>query len=323
MLFSRRATLLVAGSLASPALINPALAQGGGFVTVGGGPPGGTAFPVGAAVAQAIGQAMPGVRAQMQQTGGSFENIQLVGRGRAEFGLSVADSLTIGFTGRDPQRFPRALTGLRVVASLLPFHVHILMRADAGVRRIEDLRGKRITVGAAGGGTEGNARAIFAAAGLSFADLGRVEFLSGNETVDAIRDRRIDGMFLTTGIGASALRDLAGSVPVVAVPVPHALIARMNDPAYAPAEITAGTYPVQGLPVETAVIWFQLFCDERLPAATVTAALEGIFGNLAQFRAAHPGLRDFDLPTTNQGWSIPGHPAAIAFLRARGVAVGA
>lgn len=317
MRFSRRAALLAAGSLATPAV-----GQSGGFVTVGGGPPGGSFFPVGAAVAQAIGQVMPGVRAQMQQTGGSFENIQLVGRGRAEFGLAVADALAIGFHGRDPQRFPRALTGLRVVASMLPLHAHILVRADSGVRRIEDLRGKRITAGAAGGGTEGNARAIFAAAGLSFADFGRVEFLSPSETVDAIRDRRIDGIFSTTNIGASVLRDLAGSIPVVAVPVPHALIARMNDTAYGPGEIPAGAYPIVGLPVETAEIWVQLFCDERLPAATVTASLEGIFGNLTQFRAALPQLNDFDLATTTRGWPIPGHPAAIAFLRARGVAVG-
>lgn len=303
-----------AGAVARPA-------RAARFINVGAGHSGGTFFPVGAAVVAAISASMPDVRAQVQQTGGSHENIQLVLRRRAEFGLALADALSAALRGTDERRYPRPQPTLRGVAALFPSYVHLAVRADAGIRTIQDLRGKRITVGAAGGGTESNARAILAAAGMSFADLGRVEFLSGTDTADAIRDRRIDGLFLSTGLGASALVEIGRSIDLRFVPIPTEIIAAIGDAAYILGEVPAGPYKAEGLPSPTAIVWTHLFCDASMQDATVAQVLEAIFANLDQFRGAHASLRSFSLEQAVQGMPIAFHDAALRFFAARGIAV--
>ncbi|WP_160119791.1 TAXI family TRAP transporter solute-binding subunit [Rhodovarius lipocyclicus] len=301
-----------AGAAATPA-------HAARFINVGAGHSGGAFFPVGVAVVAAISASMPDVRAQVQQTGGSHENIQLVLRRRAEFGLALADALSAAVRGTDERRYPRPLPSLRGVAALFPSYVHLAVRADSGIRTLQDLRGKRITVGAAGGGTESNARTILAAAGISFADLGRIEFLSGTDSADAIRDRRIDGLFLSTGLGASALVEIGRSIDLRFVPIPAETITAIGDAAYILGEVPAGTYQAQGLPAPTAIVWTHLFCDASMPNATVTQVLEAIFANLDPFRGAHGSLRSFSLQRAVQGMPIAFHDAARDFFVARGI----
>jgi TRAP transporter TAXI family solute receptor len=308
------AAALAAGLAAAPA-------RAARFINLGTGHSGGSFFPVGAAVVAAISEAMPDVRAQVQQTGGSHENIQLVTRRRAEFGLALADALSSATRGTDARRYPRPLPSLRGVAALFPSYVHLAVRADSGIRTLQDLRGKRLTVGAAGGGTESNARDILTAAGMSFADLGRVEFLSGTDTADAIRDRRIDGLFLSTGLGASALIEIGSSIDLRFVPIPPETITAIGDAAYVAGQVPAGTYRAEGLPAPTAIVWTHLFCDQSLPAATVRQVLEAVFARLDQFRGAHASLRAFSLEQAVQGMPIAFHEGAAAFFAERGVTV--
>jgi TRAP transporter TAXI family solute receptor len=308
------AAALAAGLAAAPA-------RAARFINLGTGHSGGSFFPVGAAVVAAISEAMPDVRAQVQQTGGSHENIQLVTRRRAEFGLALADALSSATRGTDARRYPRPLPSLRGVAALFPSYVHLAVRADSGIRTLQDLRGKRLTVGAAGGGTESNARDILTAAGMSFADLGRVEFLSGTDTADAIRDRRIDGLFLSTGLGASALIEIGSSIDLRFVPIPPETITAIGDAAYVAGQVPAGPYRAEGLPAPTAIVWTHLFCDQSLPAATVRQVLEAVFARLDQFRGAHASLRAFSLEQAVQGMPIAFHEGAAAFFAERGVTV--
>lgn len=314
---SRRS--LGAAAFAAGMAVSPARASR--FVNLGAGHSGGGFFPVGAAVVAAISEAMPDVRAQVQQTGGSHENIQLVSRRRAEFGLALADALSSATRGADARRYPRPLPSLRGVAAMFPSYVHLAVRADSGIRTLQDLRGKRLTVGAAGGGTESNARDILAAAGMSFADLGRIEFLSGTDTSDAIRDRRIDGFFLSTGLGASALIEIGSSIDLRFVPIPSETIAAIGDTAYVAGQVPVGPYRAEGLPAPTAIVWTHLFCDQSLPAATVQQVLEAVFVRLDQFRGAHASLRAFSLEQAVVGMPIPFHEGAAAFFAARGVTV--
>lgn len=306
--------LAAAASLGSVA----SLAHAARFINVGTGHSGGSFFPVGAAVTAAISAALPDVRAQVQQTGGSHENVQLVLRGRAEFGMALADVLSAAARGADPRRYPKPVTSLRGVVALFPSYLHLVVRADSGIRMLQDLRGKRLTVGAAGGGTESNARAILAAAGMSFEDLGRVEFLSGNDTADALRDRRIDGFFLSTGLGASAVVEIGRSVPLRFVPIPAEVIAATKDPALIAGQVPVGPYEAEGLPAPAPVVWTHLFCDASMPATTVRQVLEAIFGRLDQFRGAHAALRPFSLETAVSGMPIPFHEGAAAFFAEHG-----
>ncbi len=320
---SRRDILRVsAAAVAAGALPFATSAQAAEFITIGSGHSGGSFYPVGVAVANAIGTGAGESRVQVQQTGGSHENIQLVNRGRAELGLALADVLSSAARGADEKRYPKPVPGLRGIAAIFPSYVHLIVRADSGIKKVEDLRGRKITVGAPGGGSETNARAILGAAGMTFADLGRVEFLSGDGTGDAIRNRRIDGFFLSTGLGASAVRELETGVELAAVPIPQALVAKIGDAAYISSEMPAKAYGIQGLPAPSVVIWTHLFCDEKLSADKVKAYLDGIFKNLEAFRGTHASLREFSVERAVMGMPIPFHDGAKAFFAARGVTTG-
>nr|WP_176025041.1 TAXI family TRAP transporter solute-binding subunit [Brucella pseudintermedia] len=319
-----RRTLLTVSAGAAAALLLPAIpaSRAADFVTIGSGHAGGSFYPIGAAVANAIDSALPDGRVQVQQTGGSHENIQLVSRGRADLGLALADALSMAYNGTDPQRYPEPIPNLRGIAAIFPSYVHLIVRADSGIKSLADLRGRKITVGAPGGGTESNARAILKAAGLSFDDLGRVEFLSGDDTGDAMRNRRIDGFFLSTGLGASAIRELETGVKLQAVPIPAEVVAKIGDPAYISAPMAEGTYGIEGLPTESVVIWTQLFCDEKVPSERVQTYLTAIFAELGTFRSAHASLADFSLERATSGMPIPFHDGAKAFFASRGITVG-
>ncbi|MDQ8730229.1 TAXI family TRAP transporter solute-binding subunit [Bradyrhizobium sp. LHD-71] len=320
---SRRDFISASAAAAATAVVAPAtVARAAEFVTIGSGHSGGSFYPVGVAVANAVGAGLRDVRVQVQQTGGSHENIQLVTRGRAELGLALADTLSMAHRGSEPKRYPKPLPDLRGIAAIFPSYVHLLVRADSGIKRIEDLRGRNITVGAPGGGSETNARAILAAAGMSFADLGRVEFLSGDDTGDAIRNRRIDGFFLSTGLGASAVRELETSVELAAVPILASVVAAIGDGAYISSEMQAGAYRVQGLPAPSVVIWTHLFCDEKQPSEKIQSYLAAVFDKLDAFRSTHASLREFSIERAVMGMPIPFHEGAKAFFASRGVKIG-
>lgn len=320
---SRRTFLTVSGG-ATAALLMPSIpaARAADFVTIGTGHSGGSFYPIGAAIANAIGTGITDGRVQVQQTGGSHENIQLVTRGRADLGLALADALSMAYKGADPQRYPEPMPSLRGIAAIFPSYVHLIVRTDSGIKSLADLRGRKITVGAPGGGTESNARAVLNAAGLSFDDLGRVEFLSGDDTGDAMRNRRIDGFFLSTGLGASAIRELETGVDLQAVPIPADVVASIGDPAYISSPMAAGAYGIKGLPAESVVIWTQLFCDEKIPSERVQAYLTAIFADLDTLRSAHAALANFSLEWATSGMPIPFHDGAKAFFASRGITVG-
>ncbi|WP_072387140.1 TAXI family TRAP transporter solute-binding subunit [Hyphomicrobium sp. CS1BSMeth3] len=320
---SRRSFLSTSAAAVAAGVLAPTLpAQAADFVTIVGGPTGGSFYPISVAVANAISTALPDTRVQVQQTGGSNLNVTLVMGGKAELGIALADVLSTAMRGADPKRFPKPMQGLRGIASIFPSHVHLMVRADSGIKSIEDLRGRIMNVGAPGGGSETNARAILAASGMSFEDLKRVDFLGAGDAGDAVRNRRIDGFFLSTGLGAPMVQELQTGVDMVAVPIPAELVKKIGDSAYVATEIPSGTYQVQGLPAPGVVVWTQLFCSESHPAEKVRSYLEAIFADLQKFRSGHAALREFSLERAVQGMPIPLHDGAKTFFAAHGVTAG-
>src|SRR5690606_41030186 len=108
--------------------------------------------------------------------------------------------------------FRAPLTKLRAIAGTYNNYIQVVASAESGIRSLEDLKGKRISVGAPKSGTELNARAIFAAAGLSYDDMRRVEFLPYAESVELIKNRQLDATLQSSGLGMAAIRDLASTI---------------------------------------------------------------------------------------------------------------
>src|SRR5690606_4262309 len=182
------------------------------------------------------------------------ENLNLLQAGRGEVAFTLGDSLSAAWKGDPEVGFKAPLNKLRGLAAIYPNYVQIVASAESGIRTLADLKGKRVSVGAPRSGTELNARAVFKAAGLSYEDFGKVEYLPFGESVELIKNRQLDATLQSAGLGVASIRDLATAVKIVVVPVPADVIEKIGDAAYQAATIPAGTYEGQTSDVPTAAI---------------------------------------------------------------------
>ncbi len=194
------------------------------------------------------------MKVSVQSTKASVENLNLLQAGRGEIAFTLGDSLSLAWAGDAEAGFARKLDKLRGIAAIYPNYIQIVASASSGIKTLADLKGKRISVGAAKSGTEINARAVLKGAGLTYADLRKVEYLPFAESVEQIKNRQLDVTLQSAGLGVSSIRDLATSIDVVIVSIPAAMVAKIGDPAYQPNVISAGTYRGQDQAVETATI---------------------------------------------------------------------
>ena len=181
------------------------------------------------------------------------------------------------------------------------------------------MKGKRLSVGAAKSGTELNARAVLKAAGLSYNDLGKVEYLHFGASVDLMKNRQLDAALLSAGLGVSAIRDLATSVAIVMIPVPADVVAKIGDPAYQPTIIPAHTYDGQNADVPAISIQNYLVTSSDLKPDLVYAMTKAIFDNLPTLVAAHSAARDIKLESAAAAGPVPLDEGAERFYKEKGV----
>jgi TRAP transporter TAXI family solute receptor len=280
---------------------------------------GGVNYPLGVALADAIGRTMPGIKASVQATTGSVENLNLLQAGRGEIAFTLGDSLSDAWKGNEDAGFKTPLKKLRGIAAIYLNYIQIVARADTGIKTLADLRGKRVSVGAQKSGTELNARAIFAAAGLTYKDLGKVEYFPFGESVELMKDRRLDATLQSAGLGVSGLRYLATSVDVVIVPIPVDVIKKTRDPAYLPATIPANTYRGQTADVPAAAVQNYLVTQDGVSNETAYGMTKALWTNLGPLSAAHAAAKAIDPKRALEGMPVPLHPGAAKYSTEVGI----
>jgi TRAP transporter TAXI family solute receptor len=276
-------------------------------------------YSLGVALGDAIEKTMPSVKASVQTTKGSAENLSLLQAGRGEIAFALGDSLSAAWKGSLEAGFKSPLRKLRGIAALYPNYVHIVARADAGIRSLADLKGKKVSVGAPKSGPEINARAIFRAAGVSYGDFAKVEYLPFGESIELMKSRQIDATLQSAGLGASSLRDLATSVDIVVVPIPASVIRKAHDPAYLPATIPANTYRGQTADVASAVVRNFLVTHEDVSNDLAYGMTKALWSDLGELAAAHPAAKAIDIGHAVEGIPVPLHPGALRYYKEAGV----
>jgi uncharacterized protein len=289
------------------------------FVTVLTGGQAGIYYPLGVALANIIGKDVPNVRATAQVTRASAENLNLLQAGRGELALTLADSLSDAWQGNAEAGFPNKLDRLRTVSATYNNYIQIVASADSGIRTLADLKGKRVSVGAARSGTELNARAVFRAAGLTYQDLSRVEYLPFGESVELIKNRQLDATLQSAGLGVASIRDLATAVRIVMIPVPADVIAKIGDAAYQASVIPAGTYEGQTADVPTAAIPNFLVTHSGVSEELVYRMTKAMYENIDTLYAAHNAARVIKRENAATGSPVPLHPGAERYYREVGV----
>ena len=310
---------LVALLVAASALTTPVAQAADTFVNVLTGGTSGVYYPLGVALANVIGKAMPSLKTSVQATKASVENLNLLQAGRGEIAFTLGDSLSDAWKGNEEAGFKTPLKKLRGIAAIYPNYIQIVARADSGIKTLADLKGKNISVGAPKSGTELNARAIFTAAGMTYKDFAKVEYLPFGESVELMKNRQLDATLQSAGLGVSALRDLATSVDIVVVTIPADVIKKTNDPAYLPATIPANTYRGQTTDVQAAAVQNFLVTHEGVSNDTVYGMTKALWTNLDQLIAAHSAAKAIDLKNALAGMPIPLHPGAQKYYKEVGV----
>ena len=220
---------------------------GGGkvFLNIATGGTAGTYYPLGGAMADIFNKNIPNCNASAQSTGASVANVNLLQQGKVDIGFIQNDIAYYAATGTEMFK-GKKVDGLLGMATLYPETVQIVTLRKSGIKSVADFKGKRVAVGAAGSGTEANARQIMAAYGITY-DMCNVQYLSFAEASSALKDGNVDVAFVTAGHPTAAIQDISTTHDVVLIPMPadkaDALIAKY--PFYTKVVIPAKTYNKQ------------------------------------------------------------------------------
>lgn len=308
----------LAGALALAWATAPAAAQGQQFINVLTGGTSGVYYPLGVALAKIYGDNMPGTRTQVQATKASVENLNLLQEGGGEIAFTLGDSLAFAWEGNEEAGFRGKLDKLRAVAAIYPNYIQLVATAESGIKTITDLKGKSLSVGAPRSGTELNTRAILAAAGMSYQDLGQVQYLPFAESVELMKNRQLDATLQSAGLGVASIRDLATTNPVTIIEVPPDLVTKIGPP-YAPGTIPAGTYNGQTEDRQTATVINFLVTHDGVPEEPVYQMTKLLFENLDGLTAAHSAARSISLEGATANLPVPLHPGAERYYREKGI----
>ena len=301
------------------ALTIAATAHAQEFVTVLTGGTSGVYYPMGVALSQVYGKAMPGSKTSAQVTKASAENLNLLQAGRGEIAFTLGDALGDAWKGDAEAGFKTPLNKLRTIAAIYPNYIQIVAAADSGIKTLADLKGKRVAVGAPKSGTELNARTIFKGAGMSYKDFAKVEYLPFGESIELMKNRQLDATLISAGLGVSAIRDLATSVKIIIVPVPADVIAKIGEAAYQAGTVPANTYNGQAEAVSTVAIHNFLVSHEGVSTDAAYKMTKAIFEHLPDLQAAHAAAKSITRENAAKGPPAPLHPGAEKYYREVGL----
>jgi len=308
--------ILVSGAVAASLSVPLSAAE---FVNILTGGTSGVYYPLGVALSQIYSKAIPDSKTAVQATKASVENLNLLQAGRGEAGISLGDSLSDAYKGNVDAGFKAPLDKLRTIAALYPNYIHFVAAADSGIKSFDDIKGKRISVGAPKSGTELNSRAILKAAGLTYKDFSKVEYLSYAESVELMKNRQLDVTLLSSGLGVAALRDLATSQKVVFLTISPDIVKKIGDPAYVVGTIPANTYEGQTGDVSTVAVQNFLVSHSGVSENTGYIMTKSMFENLDHMVAAHAAAKAIDKTKAALNPPAPLHPGAVKYYKEVGL----
>ncbi|MHB9796533.1 TAXI family TRAP transporter solute-binding subunit [Pseudomonas sp. MT3] len=289
------------------------------FINILTGGTSGVYYPVGVGLSQIYSHGIEGSKTSVQATKASVENLNLLQADRGELAFALGDSVSDAWKGEADAGFKAPLKKLRAIAGTYPNYIQIVASKESGIKSLADLKGKRISVGAPKSGTELNARAIFKAAGLSYEDMGKIEYLPFAESVELIKNRQLDATLQSSGLGQASIRDLASTMPVSFVAIPAEVVAKIGNNAYLPATIPAGTYDGQDADVPTAAIVNILVTRKGVSDELAYQMTKQLFDNLPRLITAHAAAKDISLDKATKNLPIPLHPGAERFYKEKGL----
>lgn len=318
----KRAFLVVSIVLAlTLVLAGTSIAQQKKFFVISTGGTGGTYYPLGGILAQALSQAVPEVVATSQAGNASVANCNLIRDKQVESAFVQSNVAYNAYNGLE-QFKDKPAKNLRFIASLYPETIQIVARADSKIKSLKDIKGKRLVPGDRGSGTEVDTLNILGAYGYTYKDFSSVDWLSFSGGAQRLQDKQADVTFTTAGWPTAAITELAISTNIVLVPIDEARIKDLTKkyPFYAKIVIPKGTYKGQEKDVATITTMAQWVVGAEVPDEVVYKLTKALWENGAKKMAeAHSQGKNVQPKTALAGMGIPLHPGAEKFYKEAGL----
>src|SRR6185503_3290698 len=274
---------------------------------------GGVYYPYGGGLARVISQSVPHVDATAEVTNASVDNLKLIQLGKADIAFVLTDTLDDAIHGRGP--FAKAPVKARTLAVLYPNYTQVATIEGKNINRLADLRGRTVSTGSPGSGTEVIAFRLLRAAGIDPDKDIHKQGLSVNASVDAF--------FWSGGLPTASLLDLSSTVGITAKLIPNdevlpALQQQFTPGLYFRLVIPKGTYP--GITYDSGSVGVAnaLIVDESMSDELAYELTKVLFDRQPDLAAIHPEAKKLKLETAVEGSPAPFHPGAIRYYQERG-----
>ena len=321
MSYMRNRAALAALLAAALVVAIPAAAQQGNRISITTGGTGGVYYPLGGGMANILSKYVPGLQATAEVTGGSVDNLKLIGAGKSEVGFTMVDSAWDAAQGLD--KFKDAKVNARTLMVLYPNRMQIVTVDGTGITKLADLKGKRVSTGAPGSGVEVIALRVLEAIGLDPKKDIKQERLGASESVNAIKDRKIDAFFWVGGVPTAALTDLAATPGTRMRLLDHAeVIEPMNrkyGPLYVKGIISPKAYQGMDKPVENLDVWNILVTSDKMSDQLAYDIVKTLMEKKPELVAVHKEAENIDIKYQKIGSPIPYHPGAKKYFEEQGV----
>jgi TRAP transporter TAXI family solute receptor len=277
---------------------------------------GGVYYPYGGGIAKIISDNLDGVQATAEVTAASVDNLKFLQDGRSDLAFTMADTVEDAARGQGPFAQSGAVPA-RALAMLYPNYLHLVTLEGSGITRVADLKGRVVSTGAPGSGTEIVAFRVLEALGINPASDLTTQALGATQSVDALKDGKLHAFFFTGGLPTAAVLDLTHTAGITArlLPTDDAipqLRARYGDDTYFPLLIPKEVY---GTAADVNVVGIAnlLVVSETMSEALAYDITRLLFEKQADLVAIHPQAKDLSLASAVKGSPVPFHPGAIRF----------
>lgn len=281
---------------------------------------GGVYYPMGGGMANILSKYIPYAEATAEVTSASVDNCRLIGSKKADMALIMADVGWDAYTGKGKFKEKVPIVTLAV---LYPNTMHIVTLEGKGIEKVSDLKGKRVSTGSPGSGTEVKGMRVLEAYGLDpDKDMTR-DRLGAAESAGAIKDGKIDAYFWDGGIPTSSITDLGATPGVTLKLINHGDgVAKMREkygPLYVKGTIPAKSYPGQDQEIEIAVVWNLLICNVDMKEKVAYDIVKTLFEKKPELIAVHKMATNLQYETQADGSPIPFHPGALKYFKEKGI----
>ena len=293
-------------------------------ISIATGGTGGVYYPMGGGIAAVLSKHVPGMQATAEVTGGSVDNLKLIGSGKPYVGFSMTDAAQDAARGED--KFKGNKVPLRTLLVLYPNRMHVVSIEGRGVAKMADLKGKRVSTGSPGSATEVMAFRVIEAAGLDKDSDMKRERLGVAESVNAIKDGKIDAFFWVGGLPTAAVTDLANTPGTKLKMVDHAdAVAAMNKKhgnLYVEDVIPKDVYKGMDADNKQATVMNILVAHESMDDKTAYNIVKTIFDKRDDLIAVHKESANIKLENQKaDATPVPFHPGALKYFAEKGVKV--